>query len=164
MQVAKLIIGQDGIFSTPAVSAIIRKYKTLGGILLTASHNPGGPDADFGIKFNCENGGPAPDAVTNKIYDITKVLKSYKIASGIEIDISKIQSTDVQVDGRNFNVEVIDSVNDYVQLMKSIFDFTSIKKLIQGTPERPPFQVLINSMNGGKISVIINLCTNCIIT
>ncbi|XP_046629962.1 phosphoglucomutase [Neodiprion virginianus] len=146
--VGKLIVGQNGILSTPAVSAIIRKYKTLGGILLTASHNPGGPDADFGIKFNCENGGPAPDAVTNKIYDITKTLKSYKIASGINVDISKIQSTNIEVDGRNFTVDVIDSVNDYVELMKSIFDFAALKKLIQGSTERSAFQVLINSMSG----------------
>lgn len=126
----RLIVGQNGIFSTPAVSTIIRKYKTQGGIVLTASHNPGGPDADFGIKFNCENGGPAPDHVTNKIYEITKSLKSYKIASDINIDIDKIQSTTVRVDGNQFTVDVIDSVNDYLELMKDIFDFSSIRKLL----------------------------------
>lgn len=146
--VKKLIIGQNGILSTPAVSTIIRKYKTLGGIVLTASHNPGGPDADFGIKFNCENGGPAPDYVTNKIYDITKVLKNYKTISDISIDISKIQSTVIQVDGNSFIVDIIDSVNDYLEYMKNIFDFSSIKTLLQGNNDHPPFKVLINAMNG----------------
>ncbi|KAG6795225.1 phosphoglucomutase isoform X1 [Apis mellifera caucasica] len=146
--VKKLIIGQNGILSTPAVSTIIRKYKTLGGIVLTASHNPGGPDADFGIKFNCENGGPAPDYVTNKIYDITKVLKNYKTIPDISIDISKIQSTIIQVDGNSFIIDIIDSVNDYLEHMKNIFDFSSIKTLLQGSNDRPPFKVLINAMNG----------------
>ncbi|XP_043266020.1 phosphoglucomutase [Colletes gigas] len=146
--VRRLIVGQNGILSTPAVSTIIRKYKTQGGIVLTASHNPGGPNADFGIKFNCDNGGPAPDNVTNKIYEITMSLKSYKIASDINIDIDKIQSTTVQVDGNQFTVDVIDSVNDYLELMKDIFDFSNIKKLLQGSADRPPFKVLINGMNG----------------
>lgn len=146
--VRKLIVGQNGIFSTPAVSTIIRKYKTQGGIVLTASHNPGGPDADFGIKFNCENGGPAPDNVTNKIYEITTQLKNYKIASDINIDIDKIQSTTIQVDGNSFTVDVLDSVNDYLEHMKDIFDFPSIKSLLQGGSTRPAFKVLINGMNG----------------
>ncbi|XP_053977664.1 phosphoglucomutase [Hylaeus volcanicus] len=146
--VRKLIVGQNGIFSTPAVSTIIRKYKTQGGIVLTASHNPGGPNADFGIKFNCDNGGPAPDNVTNKIYEITMSLKSYKIASDINIDIDKIQSTTVQVDGNQFTVDVIDSVDDYLEHMKNIFDFPTIKKLLQGSANQPPFKVLINGMNG----------------
>lgn len=88
--VSHLLVGQNGILSTPAVSSIIRKYKALGGILLTASHNPGGPDNDFGIKFNCENGGPAPDNVTNEIYKLSTGISSYKIAEGLVIDISKI--------------------------------------------------------------------------
>lgn len=131
------------------MSTIIRKYKTLGGIVLTASHNPGGPDADFGIKFNCENGGPAPDNVTNKIYEITKVLKNYKIIPDIVIDIDKIHSTTIQVDENPFTVEIIDSVDDYLEHMKNIFDFSSIKILLQGSNDRPAFKVLINAMNGG---------------
>lgn len=151
IKVSKLLIGQNGILSTPAVSAIIRKYKTLGGIVLTASHNPGGPNGDFGIKFNCENGGPAPDSVTNKIYELTTTLKKYKIVQDLEIDINKIQSTNVEIEGKTFTIEIIDSVSDYVALMKNIFDFDEIKKLIQGTTsERPPFQILINALNGGK--------------
>lgn len=131
------------------MSTIIRKYKTQGGIVLTASHNPGGPDADFGIKFNCDNGGPAPDNVTNKIYEITKTLQCYKIIPDININIDKVQSISVEVDGRPFTVDIINSVNDYVELMKEIFDFTSIKKLLQDSPDRPAFKILINSMNGG---------------
>ena len=158
--VRRLIVGQNGILSTPALSTVIRKYKTQGGIVLTASHNPGGPDADFGIKFNCENGGPAPDHVTNKIYETTKLLKSYKIASDINIDVDKIQSATVQVDGNQFTVDVIDSVNDYVELMKDIFDFPSIKKLLQGSADRPAFKVLINGMNGVTGSYIKRIFSN----
>jgi phosphoglucomutase len=77
--VAKFIIGKDSILSTPAASNIIRKYKADGGILLTASHNPGGPNADFGIKYNVSNGGPAPEGVTNKIYEKTKTITTYKV-------------------------------------------------------------------------------------
>ncbi|KAG6870432.1 hypothetical protein C0992_013384, partial [Termitomyces sp. T32_za158] len=77
--VGRFIIGQNSILSTPAASNIIRKYKADGGILLTASHNPGGPDNDFGIKYNVSNGGPAPEIVTNKIYEKTKTIQRYKV-------------------------------------------------------------------------------------
>jgi phosphoglucomutase len=77
--VAKLIIGQDSILSTPAASNVIRKYKANGGILLTASHNAGGPDKDFGIKYNMDNGGPAPENITEKIYEKTKTIQKYKV-------------------------------------------------------------------------------------
>ena len=79
---AKFIVGKDAILSTPAASNVIRKYKATGGILLTASHNPGGPNNDFGIKYNVSNGGPAPENVTEKIYQRTKVITSYKIIEG----------------------------------------------------------------------------------
>lgn len=77
--VSKFIIGKDGILSTPAASNVIRKYKATGGILLTASHNPGGPDNDFGIKYNVSNGGPAPENVTNQIFEKSRNISSYKI-------------------------------------------------------------------------------------
>jgi len=77
--VSKFVIGKDGILSTPAASNVIRKYKATGGILLTASHNPGGPDNDFGIKYNVSNGGPAPENVTNKIFEKSKSISNYKI-------------------------------------------------------------------------------------
>lgn len=83
--VSKLIIGTNGILSTPAASHAIRKYKATGGILLTASHNPGGPDADFGIKYNVSNGGPAPENVTNAIYKVTETISEYKIVEGKDV-------------------------------------------------------------------------------
>ena len=83
--VKHLIVGQHGIFSTPAVSHCIRERKATGGILLTASHNAGGPKNDFGIKYNMENGGPAPEAVTDKVYEISKTLKSYKVVDVAEV-------------------------------------------------------------------------------
>ena len=85
--VAKFIIGQAGILSTPAASNVIRKYKANGGILLTASHNPGGPDNDFGIKYNVSNGGPAPENVTNKIYEKTKEISKYKVIELPEVRV-----------------------------------------------------------------------------
>ncbi|KAG8250111.1 Phosphoglucomutase-1 [Homalodisca vitripennis] len=146
--VAKLVIGQNGILSTPAVSCLIRKLKVTGGIVLTASHNPGGPDNDFGIKFNTSNGGPAPDAVTNQIFELTKVIKSYSLVPALQCPIDKIGTQTFKVDGRDFVVEIIDSVQDYLLLMKEIFDFNTLKTLLQGSSSRPPFKLLINSMHG----------------
>jgi len=88
--VAKVFVGQNGILSTPAVSAIIRKYDAAGGIILSASHNPGGPNGDFGIKFNSANGGPAPESVTNAIYARTQIIDSYTIASAENVDLSTL--------------------------------------------------------------------------
>jgi phosphoglucomutase len=85
--VKAFIIGQNGLLSTPACSHIIRKYKANGGILLTASHNPGGPDNDFGIKYNVQNGGPAPESVTNKIYEKTKSISAYKTFEAPEVHV-----------------------------------------------------------------------------
>ncbi|KAL0870905.1 hypothetical protein ABMA27_004740 [Loxostege sticticalis] len=146
--VSRLLVGQNGILSTPAVSCIIRKYKTLGGIVLTASHNPGGIDNDFGIKYNCSNGGPAPDQTTNEIYKLTTAIKEYKIVPELKCAIDKIGVQNFTVEGKPFVVEVIDSVRDYVDYMKEIFDFPLIKRLIQGSEQRKPFNVLIDSMNG----------------
>lgn len=146
--VSKLIVGQNGILSTPAVSCLIRKYKVSGGILLTASHNPGGPDNDFGIKFNISNGGPAPTGVTDEIYNLTKKITQYSIVPDLKCSISQIGTQTFQVDGRTFTVEIVDSVNDYLALMKEIFDFETLKSLIQGSSGRPPFKVLINAMHG----------------
>ncbi|CAH0720509.1 unnamed protein product, partial [Brenthis ino] len=146
--VSKLLVGQNGILSTPAVSHIIRKYQTLGGIILTASHNPGGINNDFGIKFNCSNGGPAPDGTTNEIYQLTTTIKQYKIVPDIKCDIEKIAINRFKVEDHDFVVEVIDSVKDYVDYMKEIFDFPKIKSLLQGSGQNKPFKVLIDSMNG----------------
>lgn len=139
--VAKLIIGADGILSTPAASNVIRKYKADGGILLTASHNPGGPNNDFGIKYNVSNGGPAPENVTNKIFEKTKTITEYKVLELEPIDLSKIGETTYGP----LKIEIIDSVVDYVQLLKSIFDFDLIKHFLTHTEG---FDVLFDGLHG----------------
>lgn len=149
--VSKLLVGQNGILSTPAVSSLIRRNKALGGILLTASHNPGGPENDFGIKFNCENGGPAPDNVTNKIYQLSTVITQYKTVEGLTIDISKLGVNEYSVNGTPFTVEVIDSVADYVRLMKEIFDFEKLRAFVTGQKTGTPLKLRIDSLNGGKL-------------
>lgn len=139
--VKKLLIGQNGILSTPAASHIIRKRKATGGILLTASHNPGGPKNDFGIKYNLANGGPAPEAVTNKIFETSKTLTSYKIASIPDIDISSIGTKTYG----DLEVEVVDSTADYVEMLKDIFDFDLIKKFFATHPD---FKILFDGLSG----------------
>ncbi|CAG8979902.1 hypothetical protein HYALB_00011266 [Hymenoscyphus albidus] len=139
--VKKLLIGQNGILSTPAASHVIRKRKATGGILLTASHNAGGPKNDFGIKYNLANGGPAPESVTNKIYEISKTLTSYKIADIPDIDISTIGTNTCG----SLEVEVIDSVSDYLEMLKDIFDFPLIKKFFQNHTD---FKVLFDALSG----------------
>ncbi|KAF5281898.1 hypothetical protein FQR65_LT14482 [Abscondita terminalis] len=147
-EVSKLIVGRRGLLSTPAVSSLIRTHKCLGGIVLTASHNPGGIRNDFGIKYNIDNGGPAPDQMTDDIFKLTEQIKEYKITPDLDCDFQQPGVQQFEVDGREFIVEVIDPVDDYVQLMKSIFDFKKLSSLISGSETRPPFNVLIDSMNG----------------
>ncbi|KAM0498424.1 Phosphoglucomutase-2 [Verticillium nonalfalfae] len=139
--VKKLLIGQNGILSTPAASHIIRKRQATGGILLTASHNPGGPKNDFGIKYNLANGGPAPESVTNKIYETSKTLTSYKIADVPDVDLSTIGTQTIG----NLEVEIIDSTADYTQMLKEIFDFDLIKKFFSTHPD---FKVLFDGLHG----------------
>lgn len=148
--VSKLLVGQNGILSTPAVSSLIRRNKALGGILLTASHNPGGPENDFGVKFNCENGGPAPDNVTDKIYQLSTSITQYKTVDGLAIDISTLGVNEYNVNGKPFTVEVIDSVADYVLLMKEIFDFDKLRAFVTGQKTGKPLKLRIDSLNGGK--------------
>lgn len=143
--VSRLIIGQDGILSTPAVSSLIRDFKVLGGIILTASHNPGGPENDFGIKYNCENGGPAPDNITNKIYELSTKISTYKIVDGINVDLSKIGTNKFTVENSPFTVDIVDAVSNYVDLMKKIFDFGKLKPFVSGSK---PLRMRIDSMNG----------------
>ena len=123
--VAKVFVGQNGILSTPAVSAIIRKYDAAGGIILSASHNPGGPNGDFGIKFNSANGGPAPESVTNAIYARTQIIDSYTIASAENVDLSTLGQSKLS----EMEIEIIDSVADYRELMERLFDFPAISNL-----------------------------------
>ena len=155
----KLLIGQNGILSTPAASHVIRKRKATGGILLTASHNPGGkkqlqplnnclrsnnligPKEDFGMKYNLSNGAPAPESVTNKIFETSKKLTSYKIANIPEVDLSIIGS---QTYGP-LEVEIIDSTADYVEMLKDIFDFDLIKGFFATHKD---FKVLFDALHG----------------
>jgi phosphoglucomutase len=122
---AKVLVGQNGILSTPAASNIIRKYQTFGGIILSASHNPGGPDEDFGIKYNTSNGGPAPEKISDAVFVNSTQIQTYKIVDDLpEVDLSSTGVT--TLDG--FVIEVIDSVADYADLMQSMFDFAAIKR------------------------------------
>ncbi|NRR28925.1 alpha-D-glucose phosphate-specific phosphoglucomutase [Oxalobacteraceae bacterium] len=125
---ARVLVGQGGILSTPAVSCVIRKHAALGGIVLSASHNPGGPDGDFGIKYNIGNGGPAPEQVTEAIFQRTESQHQYRISDAPELDLDAIGSTRIEA----MQVEVIDSVADYADLMQSLFDFDAIRALFVG--------------------------------
>ncbi len=124
--VGRVKVGQGGILSTPATSCVIRKYNAFGGIVLSASHNPGGPQGDFGVKYNIGNGGPAPEKVTEAIFARTKVIDSYKIIDSLDVDLDSLGESKLG----NMVVEVIDSVNDYQELMESLFDFELIKQLL----------------------------------
>lgn len=109
------------------MSCIIRKRKVTGGIILTASHNPGGPKGDFGIKYNMGNGGPAPTEFTDHVYKLSQEIKSYTICPDLKCDFDKVGTVDYQLEGgRKFTVEVVDSLADYIEMMKSIFDFSVI--------------------------------------
>src|SRR6185503_11043252 len=119
----EVTVGQGGILSTPAASNVIRQYKAFGGIILSASHNPGGPHEDFGIKYNAGNGGPAPEKLTDAIFEKTKTISSFKTADVAAIDIDKIGT----VEAGGMAVEVIDPVTDYAELMESLFDFDAIR-------------------------------------
>lgn len=123
----KVMVGQGGILSTPAASHVIRKYKTFGGIILSASHNPGGPHEDFGIKYNAGNGGPAPEKLTDAIFEKTKAISSFKIADIGQVDIDTIST----VKTGDMTVEIIDPVADYAELMESLFDFDALRALFR---------------------------------
>jgi len=124
--VGRVLVGRDGLLSTPAVSAIIRKRRADGGIVLSASHNPGGPEGDFGIKFNTANGGPAPESVTEAIYQRSRTLGEYRITDTGDIDLGREGAVEVQ----ETVVEVIDPVADYADLMEELFDMEAIAAAI----------------------------------
>ncbi len=125
---ARVIVGKDGILSTPAASHLIRKNKTDGGFILSASHNPGGIDEDFGVKFNASNGGPAPEGLTSRMFDATKVIESYAIAEFEDVDLGHVGTA-----GRgDLVIETVDPVKDYLALMEQLFDFDAIHALFAG--------------------------------
>lgn len=122
---AQIVVGRGGILSTPAVSNLIRSRKAFGGIVLSASHNPGGPDGDFGIKYNVSNGGPAPEKVTDAAFARTKTISTYKIAEAPDVDLDRLG--DSRIEGTR--IEITDPVDDYAALMGKLFDFDRIKAL-----------------------------------
>ncbi len=136
--VARVLVGKGGILSTPAASCIIRKYQTQGGIILSASHNPGGPSEDFGIKFNIDAGGPAPESVTNAIYQRTQTIDQYRIIEADLVDLDQIG--EYRLD--EMRVQVIDPVADYADLMASLFDFNAIHQLFNSGSFRMRFDAM----------------------
>ncbi|WP_374410826.1 alpha-D-glucose phosphate-specific phosphoglucomutase [Novosphingobium colocasiae] len=122
----RVLVGQGGILSTPAASNVIRQYGAFGGLVLSASHNPGGPDEDFGIKYNIANGGPAPEAVTEAIFANTLKIASYKTIEAPDVDLDTVGTTDLA----GMTVQVIDPVADYAALMETLFDFAAIRDLL----------------------------------
>ncbi|CCH46271.1 phosphoglucomutase [Wickerhamomyces ciferrii] len=144
--VSKLIIGQNGLLSTPATSHVIRTHpgKITGGIILTASHNPGGPENDLGIKYNLANGGPAPESVTNAMFARSLELQNYQIIQDFpKVDLSTIGETKVGP----LTIEIIDPTQAYVKFLKEIFDFDLIKKFIEAQKPKG-FKVLFDALNG----------------
>ncbi|WP_017314597.1 alpha-D-glucose phosphate-specific phosphoglucomutase [Mastigocladopsis repens] len=135
----QVLVGNGGILSTPATSAIIRKYATFGGIILSASHNPGGPEGDFGIKYNISNGGPAPEKVTEAIYARSKEIDSYKILDVPDVNLDTLGEVKIG----DMAVKVIDAVTDYAELMQSLFDFDRIRELVTNGQ----FRMCIDSMH-----------------
>jgi phosphoglucomutase len=125
---ARVIVGQGAILSTPAASHLIRLNRTDGGIIMSASHNPGGPDEDFGVKFNMANGGPAPEGVTEAMFARTKVIDSYRISDAGDIDLLKIGTQSIDT----MTVSVVDPVADYAALMETLFDFPALKAMFKG--------------------------------
>jgi phosphoglucomutase len=123
----RIVIGQHGWLSTPAVSALIREIGAFGGIILSASHNPGGPDGDFGIKYNASNGGPAPEKITDAIFAKSKAITQYKTLDTPDVDLATLGETKVG----DATVEIVDPVENYAKLMKKLFDFDAIRALLQ---------------------------------
>ncbi|MCB1444798.1 MAG: alpha-D-glucose phosphate-specific phosphoglucomutase [Rhizobiaceae bacterium] len=134
----KVMVGRGGILSTPAASNLIRKYKAFGGIVLSASHNPGGPTEDFGIKYNAGNGGPAPEKITDAIFARSKAIDKYLISDAPDIDLDMPGTKQVET----MEVEVVDPVEDYAALMETLFDFPAIRAKIEGG-----FRVVFDAMS-----------------
>jgi len=124
----RVLVGKGGILSTPAASCVIRKYSTYGGIILSASHNPGGPEGDFGIKYNGSNGGPATETVTEAIFAASKKITQYRITEAADVDLDTTGDRSIG----DMKVSVIDPVSDYAELMESLFDFAAIRAMLTG--------------------------------
>ncbi len=135
----RVLVAQKGILSTPAMSAVIRRRKGLGGLVLSASHNPGGIDEDFGIKYNTANGGPAPEKLTEKIYQETLRIQEYFTVDHPDIDLDREAEHRI---GRT-TIQIIDSISDYTAVMEELFEFESLRKLFQSG-----FRMAFDAMNG----------------
>ena len=141
--IRRVLLGRGGVLSTPAASCVIRKYRTFGGIILSASHNPGGPNGDFGIKFNVASGGPAPEKVTDAIAARTLSLTQYRISDAPDVDLERVAPARVE----DMVVEIIDPVADYAELMESLFDFDALRALLSGSSGAPPFRMRFDAMH-----------------
>jgi len=159
---ARVLVGQGGILSTPALSCVIRKHGAFGGIVLSASHNPGGPDGDFGIKYNIGNGGPAPEKITEAIYAQTQVLTQYATSDAADLDLDRQGVTQLE----QMQVEVIDPVLDYAELMGSLFDLDAIRALFAGgftmrfdgmhAVSGPYARAILEGLLGAPVGTVIN--------
>ena len=145
-----ILVGQGGILSTPAASCFIRKNEACGGIILSASHNPGGPDEDFGIKFNAENGGPAPEKLTDAIFQQTLSMAQYSTIDADDIDLDNLATLQLA----QCQIDIIDPVSDYADLMESMFDFSAMKALISTGDFRLCFDAM-HAVNGPYAKEII---------
>ena len=137
--VARVIVGRGGLLSTPAASELIRSRGALGGLILSASHNPGGPDGDFGIKYNISNGGPAPEKVTEAIHRRTQSIDRYLTVESADIDLQRDGATTLGA----MAVEVVDPVASYARLMQQLFDFDRLRALLA----RPGFRICFDAMH-----------------
>lgn len=124
----RVIVGKDGVLSTPALSALIRARAAYGGIILSASHNPGGPHGDFGVKYNIRNGGPAPEKITEAIYARTRVISEFRTVEAPDIPLDRVGETQIA----DLQVEIVDSVANYAALMQRLFDFDLIRAAFAG--------------------------------
>jgi phosphoglucomutase len=136
--VQRVLLGQGGILSTPAMSSVIRRRQAFGGIVLSASHNPGGPDGDFGIKYNASNGGPANETLTEAVYARTQTLSQLRISDAPDINIDNLGNCQLE----QMQVEVIDSVADYAAVMRGLFDFDMLRGLF-----KKGFTLRVDAMN-----------------
>lgn len=159
---ARVLVGQGGILSTPAASCVIRKHQAFGGFILSASHNPAGPDEDFGIKYNAGNGGPAPEALTEAVYARSREIDVYRILEAGDVSLDEIGSQQLG----DMQVEIIDAVADYAELMQSLFDFDAIRQLLAGdfrmrfdamhAVTGPYAKVIFEQMLGAPAGTVIN--------
>ena len=145
---ARVVVGKGAVMATPAMSALIRRRGLFGGLIMSASHNPGGPDEDWGIKFNASGGEPAPEAVTDAIFAQTTSIGELRFADIPDVDLSKVGETAFDLVGEDgnkakFTVEVVDPVADYLQTLQEVFDFDAIRALIA----RPDFSMVFDAMH-----------------